>query len=375
MKYMGSKLALLENGLSAALLSAIRPGDRFVDLFCGTGRVSWHIAESVSVPVLAVDLQRYGAVLAGAIVGRTHAIDPAELIRKWLRPTMQTIQHEETYIAALDHDTDLDARGVIRARHLCAKIAGGPVWRSYGGHYFSPRQAATFDHLLSRLPSSDEPQSILCRAALVLAASRCAAAPGHTAQPFQPTSGALPYIRSSWEIDPIALTESVLTGIAHRHARVAGQALVADANSVACILRERDVVFVDPPYSSVHYSRFYHVLETVARGSCGPVSGIGRYPPSSERPKSRFSVKTQARGAMLQLLKLLGDNGCRVVLTFPQGDASNGLNGEELVHLAREWFRVDATLVASRFSTLGGNGGNRSSRRRSGELVMTMMPL
>ena len=90
---------------------------------------------------------------------------------------------------------------------------------------------------------------------------------------------------------------------------------------------------------------------------------------------SRFSIKTQARGAMLDLLKRLADNGCRVVLTFPQGDASNGLNGEELVRLAREWFRVDATLVASRFSTLGGNGGNRSPRRRSGELVMTMKPL
>lgn len=375
MKYMGSKLALLDNGLSTVLLRTIRTGDRFVDLFCGTGRVAWHVAESVSVPVLAVDLQQYSAVLAGAIVGRTHTIDPNHVIRMWLRPTMRTLTREEPYIAALSHDVDLDAQGVIRARHLCANVAGGPVWRSYGGHYFSPRQAATFDHLISRVPGSDEPLSTLCRAALVLAASRCAAAPGHTAQPFQPTRNALPYIRSSWDIDPIRLTESVLTSIAQRHARLPGQALVADANSVACNLRENDVVFVDPPYSNVHYSRFYHVLETVARGSCGVVSGVGRYPPSAERPKSRFSIKTQARGAMLELLKLLASNGCRVVLTFPQGDASNGLNGEELLHLARQWFRVDATLVASRFSTLGGNGGNRSSRRRSGELVMTMMPL
>ena len=372
---MGSKLALLDRGLSAALLREIRSGDRFVDLFCGTGRVAWYVAEAVPVPVIAVDLQRYGALLAGAIVGRDHPIDPDELIRAWLHPAMQSLTQEDPYRAALDSDAELDAQGVIWARHLCTDIAGGPIWRSYGGHYFSPRQAATFDHLISRLPRADESLSNLCRAALVLAASRCAAAPGHTAQPFQPTRGALPHIRSSWDMDPIELTESILTSIALRHARVPGQALVADANDVAGNLRETDVVFVDPPYSSVHYSRFYHVLETVARGACGPVSGVGRYPPRTERPSSRFSIKTQARGAMLDLLKRLAGNGCRVVLTFPQGDASNGLNGEELVRLAREWFRVDATLVASRFSTLGGNGGNRSPRRRSGELVMTMKPL
>ncbi|MCB9133375.1 MAG: DNA adenine methylase [Anaerolineales bacterium] len=33
---------------------------------------------------------------------------------------------------------------------------------------------------------------------------------------------------------------------------------------IAATLNNNDLVFVDPPYSSVQYSRFYHVLETVA---------------------------------------------------------------------------------------------------------------
>ena len=339
------------------------------------GRVAWHVAESAAVPVLAVDLQQYAATLAGAIIKRDHPIDPNKVIEEWLRPAKQSLSQTDPYRAALADDVRLDSRGVQRARRLCGDILGGPIWRSYGGHYFSPRQAATFDHLIRWLPSADESLLNLCRATLVLAASRCAAAPGHTAQPFQPNIAALAHIRSSWDREPIELAESILVSIAPRHARVTGQALVADANKVAKELREGDVVFVDPPYSSVHYSRFYHVLETVAQGTCGPVSGVGRYPPRSERPRSRFSLKTQARDAIVDLLQRLASNGCRVILTFPQGDASNGLNGKELVQIAREWFLVDTTLVVSQFSTLGGNGSNRNPRQRTGELVMTMKPL
>ncbi len=139
-------------------------------------------------------------------------------------------------------------------------------------------------------------------------------------------------------------------------------------------IRPSDLVFIDPPYSAVHYSRFYHVLETVARGACGPVEGVGRYPPTPERPHSDYSVKTLAPARMSGLLTTLRERECRIIITFPQGRASNGIDGEELIESARQSFEVEARVLASHFSTLGGNNGNRSARRRSTELIIRLNP-
>ncbi len=371
MKYMGSKLGLLENGLGETLLTEVDSGARFVDLFSGTGRVAWHVAEAVDVPVLAVDLQYYAVVLAGAVIERDDVTSQAQIVETWLHPAENAFKS-----VSFDQKASLanTKEEVLEARELCRSQPGGPVWTSYGGHYFSPSQARMFDILLEEIPQDNKCVARFCKALLVMAASRCAAAPGHTAQPFQPTEAALPYISVSWQRDPMATLKDLLPRLAQRHALRKGTAMVADANELVEGLNDGDVVFVDPPYSAVHYSRFYHVLETVARGKCGPVSGVGRYPPTSERPRSAYSIKSQALGAMLELLERLSINGCRVILTFPSERASNGMKGRELVEYARQWFNVEEKMVTSRFSTLGGNGRNRRSRRSVGELVAVMRP-
>lgn len=374
MKYMGSKLSLLDDRLGAALQQEVHSANRFVDLFCGTGRVSWFVAQSMPIPVLASDLQEYAVVLAGAVIDRDYAVDVKRVIDCWLDPARKTLPTIRNYRLATANSSNVDADIVYDARRLCARVDGGTIWRAYGGHYFSPQQAVTFDHLIGHLPPNSDPLSSLCRASLVLAASQCAAAPGHTAQPFQPSVGALPFIRTSWHKDPIGLIPSILKKLASSFALVQGEALVADANIVVTTLNEGDVVFVDPPYSDVQYSRFYHVLETIARGSCGPVSGVGRYPPQIERPRSQYSLKSQASIAMTTLLQDLANTGCRVVLTFPFQGASNGVDGQGLVDMAKELFEVDICIVHSRFSTLGGNGYNRRARQPTKELLLTMRP-
>lgn len=61
-------------------------------------------------------------------------------------------------------------------------------------------------------------------------------------------------------------------------------------------------------------------------------------------------------------------------MTFPQVGASNGIDGEELIGIASEWYLVDVTVTNSRFSTLGGNGRDRPSRRKGVELVLSLSP-
>lgn len=373
---MGSKRVMLQNGLGDILAREGQTASRVVDLFCGSGSVSWFAATKLRVPVLACDLQRFATTLAGAVIERTCVIEMEDIETRWLARAGRVRSRLAGWAEAGDLDeSNLRTEALQRrARKLCSRPLAGArhlIWQRYGGHYFSPRQALTFDAMRRALPEDREFRTS-CLAAMVIAASQCAASPGHTAQPFKASGGAAKHLREAWARDPMLLARRAAHRLCALHAARPGVAKEVDANEVASTLRKTDLVFVDPPYSGVQYSRFYHVLETVARGACGPVDGVGRYPPPPERPNSRYSRVGRSRQAMQELLETLAGRGCTVVVTFPEEECSNGLSGEEIENIAGRVFRVEAKTVTSRFSTLGGNRTNRSARKITRELILVL---
>lgn len=369
---------MLLNGLGTLLKAEMPKHDRVVDLFCGAASVSWFAAVEGDRPVLSVDLQEYGTTLAGAVTVRTKPADPETLIKTWIDQIKSSVPKHPLWKAALaiDQGGFNIATWCKRAREFCSALTprdgAGIVLHSYGGHYFSPTQGILFDRLLNSLPAGSAGR--ICRAAAVIAASQCVASPGHTAQPFQPTRTAGPFLREAWLRDPLMYAERAIRQICPMHAKAKGQTEVGDALKVAGKLNKTDLVFVDPPYSAVHYSRFYHVLETVARGNCSAVTGTGRYPPPEERPPSAFSRKGESQSALINLLETLAGVGCTVAFTFPQTKCSNGLSGLQIAEIAKTWFDVQNMSIQSRFSTLGGNNDNRKARSHSRELILLMRP-
>lgn len=350
---------------------------RVVDLFAGSGAVASYVARQTKVPVLAVDLQQYSRVLAAAIISRDKSYELTDLLKIWLEPVLKERGAFEKWKDEEKRFKALDGRKVRqyvdRCRSACKNdLEIGPIWSAYGGYYYSPQQAITFDLLLKHLPK-DVNQRVICQAAMIMAASRCAASPGHTAQPFQPTPTARKFILESWSKDPIEVCKTSLAEICPQFALCVGEARVGDAVSEAANLRRGDLVFVDPPYSGVHYSRFYHVLETLAKGSVGAVDGAGRYASVEERPQSDFSLSGKSEKALEKLFDNLSMNEVSVIFTFPEGKCSNGLSGDMVLEKARKSFRVEEALVKEgKFSTLGGNKRKRASRVVSRELVILM---
>jgi adenine-specific DNA methylase len=151
-----------------------------------------------------------------------------------------------------------------------------------------------------------------------------------------------------------------------------GRAVRKNAEIVATELRETDLVFIDPPYSGVQYSRFYHVLETIARGRSITASGEGRYPTRDQRPQSDFSLKTRSEDAFRRLFRAVSRTGARAIVTFPAEASSNGLSGNLVEEIAAEFFVIEQEIVSSRFSTLGGNSRNRAARQDRRELILTL---
>jgi adenine-specific DNA-methyltransferase len=376
MKYMGSKRYMLQNGLGDMILRRTKTSRRVVDLFCGTGVVAWFASQNTDRRVLAIDLQSYAVAAARAVICRDTRLDPVPLIKSWLDEAVIYLQTAQLWRSAREvEDSIEDTRElVLESRTLCEELSTiGPIWNAYGGYYFSPRQALTFDYLLKFLPL-EEPQRSVCLAATIAAASRCAAAPGHTAQPFQPTPAAGKFLREFWNRDPLRISKEALCRLSELHAQVVGEASVGDAFDHVKRLQAGDLVIVDPPYSSVQYSRFYHVLETIARGQCNPVAGTGRYPPIEERPQSDFSKKSTSANALDELIQALSERGTTVILTFPAEDCSNGLSGNAVCEIARTYYDVEEKHVDMRFSTLGGNHSHRAPRKHSKELLLLLKP-
>jgi adenine-specific DNA-methyltransferase len=374
MKYMGSKRWMLENGLGKILEHTATNCRRFVDLFTGSGVVAFYVAKRSRIPVAAYDLQEFSVVLASAIVERCEPLAAGPLWKDWDERAYQFVA--KTSIVSEDKFNQIY---VEKCRDWCQKQKHLPMTKAYGGHYFCPKQAVWLDALRATLPRK-APERTVALAGLIQAASQCAAAPGHTAQPFQPTRTAKKFLKDAWEKDILGRTEHALKKISQQYALTPGKAEVADANDAAKRLREGDLVFVDPPYSSVQYSRFYHVLESIARGECGQVSGAGRYPDFVLRPHSKFSLKSESKLAFSALMKTIADRNCCVIVTFPDHECSNGLSGEGIRSIAKKFFRLKEKVVSSEFSTLGGTerssrtGNIRSPRQHAKELILYLRP-
>ena len=376
MKYMGSKSSMLRNGLGQVIAEESKNATRVVDLFCGAGSVSWFAAVKLGKPVLACDLQAYATILAGAVIKRTEPTDYEEVRESWLskaslKLSKLALWHEALKLDNADYQIGLWQK---KAQKLCESYSQDNsflIMNCYGGHYFSPTQALSFDAMLKALPNDNNTYE-LCLAATIVAASCCVASPGHTAQPFKATESAGKFLREAWHRDPFLYAHKALKKLCLLHSASPGDTINNYANQIATSLSDDDFVFIDPPYSDVQYSRFYHVLETMARRSCGVVEGVGRYPPFSERPQSLYSQRSSSKKAIEDLLSKLSSNGCTVVLTFPQNKRSNGLSGKHLEDVASQFFRVKSRLVNSQFSTLGGNSRNRSARKSSDELMLIL---
>lgn len=372
---MGSKRAMLGNGLGDLLGKEVPTANRFVDLFTGSAAVAAHVGRRFDLPVLAFDLQSYSTVLADAVIGRNAPLEWEPTYDRWYK-------RAESFISQVQFPraTNITKKSVTEYRIWCEQQHDLPITKAYGGHYYSPKQAVWIDALRAKLPTT-EPARTVALAALIQAASQSAAAPGHTAQPFQPTKTAMIFLQDAWSREIPIRVRTSFEALANQCARRVGSSRVADANDAADELVEGDLVFLDPPYSGVHYSRFYHVLETIAQGSCGEVSGVGRYPAPVLRPRSSYSVTSEANSALNDLLKTISARGARAILTFPDHECSNGLSGESVREISNRYFRVKEKTVKSKFSTMGGTGnaqrngeGLRSARHHADELILVLEP-
>lgn len=387
MHYMGNKLRFLD-AIQAAIDDVAAPGAKACDLFAGTAVVARRLAETR--PVVCADVQSYSSILARALTmprvfSDVEVEDMLGLADAWLRkiePHVEDllgVEHEaqSAVVTAPELLADIIDGGSLttatpHSRPLLAakdrarpalRAAGGTICWYYGGVYFSYRQALELDALRHSIRSfwgvEREPTAVA--AVLGIASDAVSTVGNHFAQPIQPrqSDGT---IKRGWVTSVMRSREiRIFDGFRDWLARYATLrptpyecvGLHAEYQQVLSSLgSDVGVIYADPPYTRDHYSRFYHVLETIAQDDDpGVTSAARRSTPSrglyrQDRHQSAFSVRTRVQPAFRELFSEAKRIDVPLVLSYsPRSQGTRMrpetrlMSIEELMDLAENYFR------------------------------------
>lgn len=397
--YLGSKLRLLAP-IRCAIKSVAPPGRPICDLFCGSGVVSLALASDWDVT--SVDIQEYSRVLCSGLVdppadapdeGR-RVCDRASggsfrwQLRQSLTPLLTHERRSMTCavqgdvsglcdilehgsLLALDTRDDIPPllrKAAIGALHELGQrgLASGPttiVTRHFGGRYFSWEQAIDFDALLAEIDLFEGRERDFHLAAAFAAASDVVSTIGkHFAQATKlRDSAGVPkghLVNRTLRDRETSVFDRYITycqsfgetrGDIRQHRAVRSdyvEFLESDATQFAA-------VYADPPYTRDHYSRYYHVLETMAlrdepevattkiRSNGVPRLSRGIY--RLQRHQSPFCIPTKAAGAFEQLFARVAGRRTPLILSYSpyRADAGNRprlLTMDELLGIADRHF-------------------------------------
>jgi len=82
-------------------------------------------------------------------------------------------------------------------------------------------------------------------------------------------------------------------------------------------IRQAKVVYLDPPYSQGHYSRFYHLLETLIQYDYPEIAFAGRY--RTDRHQSPFAKRDKVAEAIGNVCRMVRDSKTILVVSYSQG--------------------------------------------------------
>lgn len=416
--YLGSKLRILE--LINSAIEMVSPTDGCVcDLFAGSGTVSKYL--SITRSVVSVDIQEYSRVLCSALLrpvtdinidsflyscinskhyksllwsirpmiehesncikqaSRKDAMPLCELIEKG-----SIISYEQGY--TMDCSSDLKhalQNTLSRLKEL--NFLAGPealVVRYFGGLYFSYLQATQIDALLEEIAKLNEKDKDTFLAAVLSTASDVVNTVGKQfAQPIKPRNSdgspkmnLVEKIHKDRGLEVYSVFQKWLNiYYAQEKSKFNHTIYKMDYSDALDIINDVKVVYADPPYTRYHYSRYYHVLETICLRDNPKISktclnggkNISRGIYRADRHQSPFCIKSQSAAAFENLFKKVRSLESALVLSYsPFDNNKKAAPRLELINhlekMAKKYFKSVKVISIADFSHSKLNKANKN---------------
>lgn len=403
LNYLGSKLRLLD--FIEENVRKVTPNDAGVcDLFAGSGCVSYKLSRLF--PVVACDIQHYSKVICDALLQPcTLTKETAKAFMSDIKDINSKLRDTFTPLIELEEDaiknenlellTDIVEHGSLEVYNLEnteSKIASvqsqvheklkkagllgkkSLISRYYGGVYFSYSQAVQIDVIMDAIrhyPNTADKNVLL--AALLSATSDIACTVGkHFAQPIKARDSKgkikkLVYNKAIKDktVDVTALFEEWLNKYVSLPKGKYNNTII-QGDYMECLKTLPDnvrTVYADPPYTRDHYSRFYHVLETMAlddvpeismvknHGSTHVSNGIYR----KDRHQSPFCIRSKAPKAFEEMFKTVSASGRNLLLSYSPYDETKESHPRvvtisQLMSWASDYFNHVEVVSAGHFT-------------------------
>lgn len=404
LNYLGSKFRLLDF-IEDQVGRLTERGGGVCDLFAGSGCVSYKL--SAHFAVTACDIQYYSAVLCHALLHPQHIseghinsflirlqgnksamleeafsplvkIESDAISEKNLEVLADITEHGSTEVFSRERSKSSISHFQERVlANLATMGIGGKdafISRNYGGVYFSYLQAIQIDEILSAIKESvpDEEKSVFLAALLSTASDIVDTVGKHFAQPIKVRD-------ANGRIKPLVYSKAVkdkTIDVKELYGKWLQQYVslpkgeyssrIIQGDYLDCLKMLHDdirTVYADPPYTRDHYSRFYHVLETIARGDAPELATINVHGSTQvsnglyreDRHQSPFCIRSKAPLAFEAMFKELSSAQRNLLLSYSPYDETKKTHPrvvtmKQLVSLAKQHFRNVDVVSAGKFA-------------------------
>ena len=396
MKYMGSKRALLPE-IKKTVKQIIPNNSTILDLFAGTASVGAYLKHDFNI--ISNDIQTYSQVIAKSLIGSSSIELPSDthllifnLEKYYLENKEKLIDlfpksyaksnlfvdikkgewTEERRIDYLSffntfpsssNDFKTTSQELKRLKSMYFKINKDPYLQTcflFSETYFSFEQAMDIDSIryaIDMVTTNDELKNILL-SALMYAYSYCSSGTGHFAMyrdVADVSSAEDTFIyrkKRVWEyfmkkVDDIINYHQYIPNRKYTAFSMHYEDLLDDE-----CMKNVDLIYADPPYSFVHYSRFYHAVESLVKYDYDIPTFKGRY--RSDRHQSPFCQKTNVVQAFDLLFKKAKEHKSNVLLSYSD---TGMISLDEIKKIiTNNGFKNKVQSISYEHSTLGRKG-------------------
>lgn len=343
---MGAKTSIIDYIIES--VDSIKFNGTVYDLFAGTTIVSAYLNRKHNVVIN--DVQEYSGVLAKAYLNKLNNDEFDILafqknIAEYITYFKKKYDISFTYKESLDIQSFLDIEN--REKELLNfkfdKKDHHLFVKTYSGTYWSFEQCLCIDAIYrSAQKFKKHPIYELLIASLMFAMSYSSQSTGHFAQyrtvkDEKNMKDILNYrlkdVYNLFLMKLIQLLQYDRTQPYHFEVKNTSYENVLEK------LLPNSLVYADPPYASVHYSRFYHALETIVKYDYPETKFKGRY--RTDRHQSPFSKSSEAMDAFETMFTLINKKQSHLVLSYSDGGV---VTVEELLKLARSKFSKEYSV-------------------------------
>ena len=379
-------------------------GGGVCDLFAGSGCVSRKLSRNF--PIVACDIQGYSKVIGNALLNKFSIKDDdiedffaqinttkADKLRQAFAPLIQLeqdaidnknlevltsiLEHGSIEVFNIEHNIScLSGQLCVVSKQLESNGLNNElslISRYYGGVYFSYQQAVEIDIILEGIHKfvSIENKDLFLAALLSTASDVVDTVGKHFAQPIKArdSKGKIKvtiYNKTVKDktINVIDLYKEWLLKYKNLQKNNL-QHLTMQGDFEFCLKNLPEnvkTVYADPPYTRDHYSRFYHVLETLTlrdtprismvtvHGSTHVSNGIYR----EDRHQSPFCIKSKAPEAFRKIFELTSASNRDLMLSYsPYDDSKKShprvVTMQQLITMAQKYFDNVETVSAGSF--------------------------